>query len=211
MTFDRSESLERVIAEKLKWSKEFCTRYETENMNSSLTETRVIIEAGPRQFGSTTAVVNLFDPSKDILICYSRGTINEYNYKMFKLGKVKNESKIDFTYLVHRFSSDHFVEEDIVRKINKYTIDEYENITGQMFPISSSYITKKICSEQTSNIFPSTMNSLRGKTFKEDAVVYIDTGGPYMTKYYHNVMRLIQIIDSVCVGGPNKSVRYVIF
>lgn len=210
MNFNRSEALERVITEKLNWSKEFLSRHKESGLSSdhTLNEFRIIAECGPRQFGSTTAIVNLFDPSKDVLIVHSRGILNEYNQKLFDLGKVKNKANLEFKYLIHRFNNDQILEEDIIRRISRLTISEYENITGKDFPLSNSYLSKKIYSSEFTKNIPE-MKSLRGKSFDNDAVVYIDAGGSFGIKYYHNVLRLIQILDISC--GHGKNIRYVIF
>lgn len=210
MNFNRSEALERVILEKLNWSSEFLNRHKENELSSehTLNELRIIVECGPRQFGSTTAIVNLFDPSKDVLVAHSRGILNEYNQRLFDLGKVKNKANLEFKYLIHKFNNDLIVEEDIIRRISKLTISEYEDVTGKEFPLSNSYLSKKIySSEFNKNI--SEIDSLRGKSFSDDTIVYIDASGSFGIKYYHNVLRLIQILDITC--GRGKNIRYVIF
>lgn len=207
--FNRSESLEKVITEKLNWSLEATNRVKGDlSQTQTLSELRIIVECGPRQFGSTTAIANLFDPSKDVLIAHSRNMLTEYNNRLIDLGKVQNKSKFDFKYLIHRFNNDTLIEEDIIRRISKLTIDEYEDVTGKEFPLANSYLSKKIySSEFTKNI--SEIDSLRGKSFNDDTIVYIDASGSFGIKYYHNVLRFIQILDINC--GRGKNIRYVIF
>lgn len=207
--FNRSQSLEKVITEKLNWSLEATNRVKGDlSQIQTLLELRIIVECGPRQFGSTTAIANLFDPSKDVLIAHSRNMLTEYNSRLIDLGKVQNKSTFEFKYLIHRFNNDSIIEEDIIRRISKLTIDEYEDVTGKEFPLGNSYLSKKIFSKEFTKNIPD-MNSLRGKSFKENAVVYIDAGGTFGIKYYHNVLRIIQTLDITCGHGQN--IRYVIF
>lgn len=182
------------------------------NVEKKLYELDIINCSGVRQFGSTQAIVEMFDPENDVYIGIDANAINDFKRKLFDyikdIPKYKDTPKrcffINFNTINH---TNTLITEDMERRLESFL----KNVQMVKFDKENNPSSVKkddlYSALGLSNSFDYT-RALRGRSFGTNAKVFVDLGlHTYMTKNI-KLMKLIREIKALTLSY-NKNIVFI--